>query len=59
MENLDDSEILKYFELEFARRKSLPNADWLADFKKIFQAIMPWLNVSEPVKKYIKDKIYK
>jgi hypothetical protein len=58
MENLNDSKIIKFFESEIARRKSSPNADlFLSNLKDIFQAMMPYLNMSEPAKNYIKTKI--
>lgn len=52
--NNKDIDIITFFEAQLKRRKKLPNRElWLADLKNIYEALVPYLPVSDTAKKYI------
>jgi hypothetical protein len=51
---MKDKDIILFFEKQLARRKKLLNKElWLNDLKDIYEALMPYLPVSDPAKRYI------
>ncbi len=56
--NTKDTDIIEFFESQLAKRKNLPNRElWLADLKDIYEALMPYLPISDSAKIYIKKII--
>jgi hypothetical protein len=51
---MKDKDIILFFEKQLSRRKKLPNKIlWLTDLKDIYEALIPYLPVSDPAKRYI------
>jgi len=55
---MKDKDIILFFEKQLSRRKKLPNKIlWLTDLKDIYEALIPYLPVSDPAKRYIHNII--